>query len=153
MDNVTTIIVSALVGAVVAAAGAAIQNALTLRAKIDESLRLARLEVYKLLWKKTELLPKWPRANDVTYDKLGNLSKEFRDWYFGTGGIYLSKRARKAYEAVQTGLCQLVEANSANAVENISGTEYDLIRDYCSALRTELTRDLQSRKRSFLSGG
>ena len=84
MDGIATInfVLSALVGASVAAVGALIQSALSQRVKVDESLRSARLEVYKVLWKKTELLPRWPKADDVTYQKLHDLCADLRHWYF-----------------------------------------------------------------------
>ena len=82
MDNLATVIVSALIGATVSAIGAVIQNRLAARSKIDESLRVDRIAVYKVLWKKTELLPLWPRATNVTYDRLNRFIAELRDWYF-----------------------------------------------------------------------
>ena len=57
MPDVTTVVVSAVIGAIVSYALAVIQNILDVRTKIDERLRDERFSVYKVLWKKTELLP------------------------------------------------------------------------------------------------
>lgn len=144
--------ISAFIGAIVGVIVFAINNATSLRTKIDESLREKRLLVYQDLWEKTKLLPKWPKASDVTYRKLNGLSGELRDWYFGKGGIYLTKESRDAYGEVQKNLCEIVNAHSNKADANISDLEYDKIVESCSLLRTKLTDDLQSRKRAFLMG-
>jgi hypothetical protein len=143
--------IGGLAGGVVAVIVAAIQTALTLRAKIDESLRDARIEAYKPLWELTKRIPQWPRATDVTYDKLYNLSENLRDWYFDTGGLYLSRKAQKAYGYVQKEITNVV-GQEKSSEDHIADGEYDAIRDRCSALRTELTKDLLSRKRAFLFG-
>jgi hypothetical protein len=104
MGDVLTVTVSAFVGAVVAAIGVLVQNALTMRSKVDEGLRASRLEVYKVLWKKTELLPMWPRATAVTYRDLADLSEAFRDWYFTEGGLFLSSQSRTVYGELQESL-------------------------------------------------
>lgn len=152
MDDFSSKIISALIGAILAAIGIAINNALNQRAKIDENLLHERLKVYKVLWEKTKLLPKWPKAPGVTYEELLTLSEGLRDWYFLEGGIYLTAEARKAYESVQKSLCQAVEANQNKEAATITDSEYEQIRSFCSALRSELTQDLQSRKRAFLIG-
>ena len=146
MENISTIIISALVGAVVSFIGAVIKNVLDMRSKINESLRDSRISVYKALWKHTELLPEWPRATDVTYEKLSELSKCLRDWYFSEGGIYLSKQSREAYGDLQRKLDGVVKQNSSGKVSDI---DYEVIRGLCHDLRTELTKDLVSRRRGY----
>lgn len=59
--------------------------------KIDLDLRKRRLDVYQEIWQKTEILPKWPRAESVTYDNLHKFSESLRQWYFNKGGIFLSR--------------------------------------------------------------
>lgn len=156
MDKITIDIFSAIGGAILTAIVFMVKNAVSQRTKIDETVLIERRELYKKLWEKTKLLPKWPKATNVTYEKLHTLSEELRDWYFNEGGIYLSAEARQAYEHVQSSLCQAVEANqnkeAATIAATITDSEYKQIRSFCSALRSELTQDLQSRKRAFLIG-
>lgn len=95
MEDPLTVIISAIIGAVVSYIGAVIQNFLDMRTTIDKSLRDDRIKVYKVLWKKTELLPKWPKATDVTYEKLAKLSEELRDWYFSEGECTCQQRHAK----------------------------------------------------------
>jgi len=148
MENLPTIIISAIVGAVVSYAGAILNNVLGARAKIDESLRSDRIREYKVLWKKTGLLPKWPRSVNVTYEKLTDLTNELQDWYFDKGGMFLSVQARKAYGDLQEEINRVVTVKSTGQV---SKEHYEQVMTRCSALRTELTNDLLSRRRAFLA--
>ena len=88
-------VISALIGAIVSYIGTVLQNALKVQSKIDENLRNTRIEVYRILWEHTKLLPKWPKSNQVTYEKLFQLSNSLQEWYFDKGGMYLSTEARK----------------------------------------------------------
>ncbi|MGH8646275.1 MAG: hypothetical protein ACREX4_18170 [Gammaproteobacteria bacterium] len=143
MADIETVVISSLVGAAVSYIGAVAKSALDFRTKVDESLIKTRTDVYKVLWKMTALLPKWPRAEDVTYEQIENLSKQFREWYFEEGGIYLSRKAQKAYATLQDTISDVLKASSPGKV---TPKDYDAIRDKCSSLRTEMTEDLLSRR-------
>jgi hypothetical protein len=67
----------------------------------------------------------------------------FFDWYFERGGIFLSESARDAYFEVQKCINASLEKNQTGRV---SDHDYKAIRALCSALRTELTNDLLSRR-------
>ena len=144
MPDVTTVVVSALVGAVASYTLAVIQHLLDARTKIDESLRQDRLTVYKVLWERTGLLPEWPRSTTVTYEKLSHLSEEMRDWYFTQGGIYLSAKARKVYGNAQKAIQTVLQ--KAHPEEGLPKEQYEEIRGKLSKLRTQMTRDLLSRR-------
>jgi TIR domain len=106
-------------------------------------LQRERIAAYKELWRLTKLLPKWPRAKDVTYESLRELSASLRDWYFNEGGgMFLSRSSHTSYSALQDSLTAiLVEQPS----ESITDEHYDAVRELCSALRTRLARDLGAR--------
>ncbi len=144
----TTILLPALLGGVGGYLAALLKSVLDMRAKVDEELRTARAGVYKPLWQRMELLPQWPRATNVTYKDLKDLSEAFRDWYFKEGGIYLSHTARKKYGDAQEAMTQAFQKNDLATV--ISGQDYDVVREKLSLLRTELTNDLLSRRRALL---
>jgi hypothetical protein len=137
----------AIVTTLSAFVGALISHFLTQRRGLDLAIYKHRGEAYKLLWEKTSLLPKWPRRADVTYGQIHTLSEELRDWYFHVGGVYLSDPARDAYGDLQEALND--PSRSARPA-TLTTPDYDLLRDRCSDLRTQLTRDLLSRKRMFL---
>lgn len=144
--------------------GSAISNALEKRTRIDESLREARIAVYQPLWQQTSLLPKWPKVPDVTYANLLELSVWMRDWYFNRGGIYLSAKSRAAYGKLQETIQAVIAEKDKEAIqplnqatvaakrtETLSEKHYECLRDKCSALRTEMTKDLLSRKRALFA--
>ena len=91
-----------------------------------------------------------PRKPGVTYKDLANLSEQFRDWYFREGGLFLSSKARNTYGKLQGCVSNVLRQEKGKEAVVISCDHYVLIRDKCSALRTEMTKDLQSRRRMFL---
>jgi len=127
--------------------GALISHLLTQRGSVDAAVHKSRSEVYKLVWEKTALFSRWPRRTGVTCSNLRTLSEELRDWYFLAGGWYLSDSARAAYGNLQEALNDPSRPASANPLRD---SDYTLLQDLCSRLRTELTHDLLSRKRLFL---
>ncbi len=111
---------------------------------IDLDLRKRRIEVYNELWRTTALLPKWPRAIGVTYEQLLGFSESLRTWYFEKGGMYLSRSAhRHAYSPLQDELAEILRMYKTGL---ISDEHYDAIRKRCSALRTALAGDIESRR-------
>lgn len=142
-------IILAVIGVITGFIGGVLKSWWDSRVKVDESLRNARLEVYKPLWKMTDLLPEWPRSEKVTYEKLYELSCNMRDWYFGQGGIFLSKDARESYGEAQKAITLVLQERKTGPVPP-THPDYDLIRDRCSALRTQLTEDLHSRSRTLV---
>jgi len=152
-EIVATVIASAGGSAVIIAALAAwlgkvwadrIAQSQKLLQDIDIDLRKRRIEVYAELWKATALLPKWPRASGVTYEKLLGFSESLRAWYFEKGGMYLSRSTHtNAYAPLQDGLAEILQANKSGI---ISDKHYEAIRERCSALRTALASDIESRR-------
>jgi hypothetical protein len=111
--------------------------------RAGEPLQAERIASYKALWQLTRVLPKWPRNTEACYGDLESLSAQFRDWYFGSGGgLFLSRASHTAYSALQNALAAVL-------AENLSGPltdeHYDSIRELCSALRTQLARDVGAR--------
>ncbi len=137
------VVVSAIVGGVASVVVAVIASVLNYRTKVDEGLRDTRLTLYKALWKKTELLPKWPRRTDVTYEHLRVFSEDLRKWYFDEGGIFLSRNARSAYGGLQDVIGAVL---APEAKGPIADPDYDRVRSRCSDLRSQLTDDLLSRR-------
>jgi hypothetical protein len=112
--------------------------------EIDIDLRAKRIPVYAELWKATSLLPKWPRATDVSYEQLGEFSKTLRRWYYHTGGMFLSQTThRTAYSPLQDAIGKLLAQGKTGS---LSDADYDAIRDCCSKLRSALANDIESRR-------
>ncbi|MEJ8849768.1 hypothetical protein [Variovorax rhizosphaerae] len=119
--------------------------ALTLASTVDTELRTQRRAAYILLWSLTGKLPQWPRNDELQYSDLRKLSGDLRDWYFQTGGIYLSESARKVYGTAQERIHAVLAEGRTGPVGK---AHYETLRKACSALRTELTEDLLSRRES-----
>lgn len=108
-----------------------------------EVLHRERIAAYRPLWELTRVLPKWPKAENVQYGDLHNLSEALRDWYFvGGGGLFLSRNAHSSYAAIQNALTAILTENPSGP---IFAEHYDAVRELCSALRTCLAADIGAR--------
>jgi hypothetical protein len=85
----------------------------------------------------------WPWNAALKYEELRQVTCDFRDWYFKQGGMYLSENARDAYFEVQKSINAILDQNPAGPVLH---EHYMAIRDRCSTLRTELAKDLLTRR-------
>jgi hypothetical protein len=177
MNGVLTTLIAAIVGSAAGYVSALLTSLLQRRAVIDESIRAIRSDLYAAVWRKMALFPLWPRAEDVTYGAVLELSRSLRSWFFGAspegpsqpapaklggapgnelphppGGMYLSRPARSAFLALQEHLNEVVEPkDDRDELDHKLGrADYDSIQRKCSELRTEITRDLLSRRRAFL---
>lgn len=122
----------------------------------DAELRRDRLDAYKELWKEFKLVQKYAKSSGDrlrTKNDAGRLAGRLKDWYFDTGGIFLSYEARGDYFAVQEALegiqyegKETGGSGASTADEELSDTEYELLRVRASRLRTTLTRDVGTRK-------
>lgn len=122
----------------------AYSKAVDLSTQIDIHLREQRIRVYATIWQSTSILPRWPRATNVTYPNILRFSEGLRSWYFAEqGGMWLSTTARQAYGDLQETIWQILPQRVDGA---ITEEDYDAILAKCSALRTELTNDLVSRR-------
>jgi hypothetical protein len=151
---VSTPLIIALVGVAGTVLGAFVNGALATRAKVNDEMRQLRLESYPLLWQLTSRFARWPRMTN-TYADLDELHRWLRSWYYEAGGIHLSENSRARYGEVQELVAAHLggpqrEAIAAQPPGPISGDVYAGLRDACSALRTALTEDLESRRQRLL---
>ena len=109
---------------------------------VDLDLRKSRSASYAELWIQTEKIPKWPKNVALTYAEFILVSAALRDWYFGSGGILLSRSAQGAYRTAQT---TITTAISTRAHGKLDTKNYDLVQDALSSLRSELTDDFLTR--------
>lgn len=124
--------------------GDRIAQAQKLSQVIDIDLRKRRIDVYQELWTSTSILPKWPKAEGVTYEQLLQFSQELRAWYFSKGGMYLSRSTHdKACSPLQPALEELLRTHTSGVLSDV---HYESIRSRCSTLRTALASDIQSRR-------
>ena len=143
---VTLISAGAALGASIVTAS--VNSWLTTRAKVGEELRDQRLKIYPGIWERTKLFSRWPRT-EATYEDLRRLHRHLREWYYETGGLYMSENCRARYgEMQELFAAQLSDGPAPTA--RIGPTEYDDLMEICSAFRTALNEDLESRRQGSL---
>jgi hypothetical protein len=109
----------------------------------SEVFEVERISAYQRLWELTRILPKWPRARNIPYSDLRAFSASLRDWYFlGGGGLFLSRPAHGAYSSVQNTLQAILGKRVSGAMAD---DHYDEVREVCSALRSQLAKDIGAR--------
>ena len=125
-----------------------------LEGQYDADLRTLRLTAYRELWKLLEPLALYARVPPgfPTRSALETLAMGLRDWYFKTGGIYLSAEARDAYFQLQGSLWTVATSQRwAGADDEIEQADFDRLRELGSWLRTVLTYDVGTRRRFSLA--
>jgi hypothetical protein len=153
-------VISAAAGLATATIGALVKGAVNRRADVNEDLRAMRLTTYPVAWTLTGDVPTWPER-ELTYGALRALHERLRAWYYGTdefaerlgerpGGLSLSTNGRERYGNVQ----EIIAINLRGSDDGealVPHEAYEGIRDSCSAFRTALAEDLDTRRmRSIL---
>ena len=111
--------------------------------QIDVDLRTRRIEVYKDLWQETALLPRWPRDEKVTYADLLKFTSALKEWYFKTGGMYLSRTTHdEGYFPLQKELERVLNQGKDGPLSLELPNDHESIRDRCSKLRSLLSMNL-----------
>ncbi|MCB1821906.1 MAG: hypothetical protein KDI73_10055 [Candidatus Competibacteraceae bacterium] len=143
MKELTTILFSSLVGALVAYLGAILKNKIDTRTRFDDSLFEKRTEAYSKLWETTKAVPKWPKSKGIKNKELEDYSKNPNSWYYEIGGIFMSRSAQRAYAALQETIWEVI---AKDLEQEIDEATYQNVYTASSTLRTELTNDLLSRR-------
>jgi hypothetical protein len=139
-----------MIGVITGAAGlvsglvsAAANTWLANRSKVSEELREQRLKAYPDVWQRTATFSRWPR-NTVTNGELSEFERDLRSWYYRVGGLYMSENARRRYGHAQ----ELVSAyrEGREQTHHVTPDAYQDLMEACSAFRTALTEDLESRR-------
>lgn len=150
-DDLSTAAIAGTAALLTAVVGGLITGAVNARAAAGEDLRTVRLQSYPVIWRLTGLLPAWPPAT-ITLGQLWHLQLQLMKWYFQTGGYHLSENARARYGELQQHLAKLLPDEPPDPSVEVDPETYEQVRESCSALRTALTEDLESRRaRSVLS--
>lgn len=150
MDGTTTLLaagLSGVAGLLASYFGIRWQIRKDLEAKYDASLRELRLKAYGPLWALTKPLALFARRTYPTQSQLETLAVSLRDWYFHTGGLFLSEGARDAYFRLQRALRALVSSSRwrDEGLQEIDSDTFEYLRRIGSRLRTMLTLDVGTR--------
>jgi hypothetical protein len=150
--SVVTGVVSGILSAVLTYFVTRSKMRLELRADYDKHLHNKRLELYTKLWPKTRPLARFAPRVVLTHRRLQETSDDMRDWYFGEGGIYLSRRSRKPYFLLKAKLQEAIENDrvKANPDAEIDPEMTAEILQAATSLRTSLADDIGARMRPWL---
>src|SRR5262245_9120640 len=127
----------------------AVTGWLSARAKVSEELRELRLTEYPPLWKRTSIVSRHPQTN-ASYDDLKGLHFDLRQWYYGLGGVAMSKRSRDRFMELQKLIGTHLARDANTEKSELEPDTYEGVRELASALRTGLTDDLESRRQRSL---
>ena len=143
MTALVASIITAVVAAILAAVGTYVTTRRNLQIQFDASLREMRIAVYKPLWSRLAGLAKYARPEPLSRDEALELAETLRDWYFETGGLFLSQETRRDYFALHDAL-EVVPRRTSG--ETLSVEDDELLRVLSSRLRTGMTRDVGTRR-------
>jgi len=150
MEQITILLIGGLIGGFIKYIFDVSKDKPDFQNQTYTTLMKDRWEQYQRLWTISGELPKWPRREGLTLEHIDDISSRLRQWYFGKGGMMLSKSARERYEPVQEALMAVYEKVENKEIP-LEEADYENIRKKFSDLRSELTNDLMSRKRQVLS--
>jgi hypothetical protein len=140
-------LITGVAGLVSGFVSAAANTWLANRSKVSEELREQRLKAYPNVWARTVKFSRWPR-NDVSYGELAEFERELRGWYYRVGGLYMSQNARRRYGHMQEVVAAYREGREPE--RHVAPEAYEDLMEACSAFRTALTEDLESRRQGSL---
>jgi len=126
---------------------------LDMKVEYDKSLHEKRLALYKELWPRTEPLGRYKPHFVLTHKIVSEVAANMHNWYFGEGGIYLSKRSRKPYFRLKEKMLCVIDNKQLEATpEARIGDEEacNAIVNAASRLRTSLANDIRTRSSPWL---
>jgi hypothetical protein len=144
-DPLTTAVIGLASGLVLAA----VSSWLSGREQAADDVRSARLGAYPAVWRRTSVVSRWPRTNAGPSDLL-DLHLDLRRWYYESGGLFLSERARARYGDLQAILEAYLGLAEQWTEPELPHAAYDDVMEIASRFRTALTEDLESRRQRSL---
>ena len=115
----------------------------------DKDLRSRRIEVYADLWKQLKILSRYDLPEPLNAATLKKLTISMRDWYFDTGGMYLSEDTRPVYFELKRAIQNVIETHKDQPEKPLEPEESQPVLDLAHDLRTRLAIDVGTRKTSF----
>jgi hypothetical protein len=150
-DTLSSVLIGAaagIVSAVITHFSTRAKVRLDLTAEYDKELQRSRLEAYKELWSALEPLARYGRDRAVTYSVLRAVSDQSRQWYFQTGGIYLTRASREPYFRWKAVMQPVLSDPRLQASPEtpIPTPELERIVEAASSLRTSLSDDIGTKQ-------
>lgn len=125
---------------------------LELTVEYDKELRKSRLEAYQKLWTIMKPLARYSPEKPLTQQLVKQTSEAMRDWYFDTGGIFLSRASREPYFGLKREMQAIIDNAGLQKLADASLDE-ELMRalhERGTSLRASLSDDIGTRKGPFV---
>lgn len=125
---------------------------LDLTIEYDKELRENRFAAYKDLWPMLKPLARYSAEKPITYHVVKDTSEKMRDWYFDTGGIFLSRASRKPYFALKQAMQDIIDDPELQKATDRPLDKKWLrpLFDQGTALRAALSNDIGTRRGPFI---
>jgi hypothetical protein len=125
---------------------------LDLTIEYDKELRQNRLVAYQALWKRLKPLARYSRERPVTYQIVKDTSEGMRDWYFDTGGIFLSRESREPYFAMKKAMQEIIDHPDLqkDTDKPLDAKWIKPSHERGTALREVLSNDIGTRRSPFV---
>ena len=126
---------------------------LDMTVEYDKALHAKRLELYKELWPKTKRLSRFDWHFALTYNLVKSVAADTREWYFGEGGIYLSRHSREPYFHLKELLQKVLDNHKLEAAPDAPIEDKEMCQAIVTAahdLRTSLADDIGARRAPWL---
>jgi hypothetical protein len=125
---------------------------LELTIEYDKELRKNRMEAYEELWPLMKPLARYSVEQPITYQIVRDTSEKMRDWYFGKGGIFLSRKSRKPYFAMKELMQKIIDDSELRKDQQHPLSERRLrsLTKQGTRLREALSNDVGSRRSPFI---
>jgi hypothetical protein len=151
MSEVVAPIVTGLVGLGTGAIAASWRTGLELAARYDVDLRAKRIDKYEDLWQRLAPLDQYGnQAALSTVGDVATLAAEVSDWYYTRGGLVMSRASQRKLVELRKQLEAIAAQGKPDAPLPADATS--ALTAPASDLRTQLTKDVLSRRGSLLGG-
>lgn len=112
---------------------------------IDPEIRRLRTAAYLELWQLLKALARYDLPQPLSVTVLNDLTVAMRNWYFDSGGLFLSENSREPYFELKELIRQLVGQPGQHTDVRLSNDEVGQIMAVASKLRASLAKDLGTR--------
>jgi hypothetical protein len=144
-------LVSGAVTSVITYFATAAKIRLELTIEYDKELRKERLDAYLKLWPKLKPLARYSPPSPVSHQLVKDTSEDMRDWYFDTGGVYLSRESRGHYFKLKGTMQEIIDHPPIPKKDgSLPDESVKTLHSEATRLRTALSDDVGTRQEPFL---
>ncbi|MGD9367361.1 MAG: hypothetical protein PVH87_16805 [Desulfobacteraceae bacterium] len=140
-------LISGLVGSLIGVLVTMWQVRKQFEASAELQRRENRIPVMQKLWEQMRPFSFFGKPQNERKELLSKISNDLTQWYYKTGGLYLSETSQKYYVRFQEAIETIIKKYRFSEVNlnKLSHSEFHLLQEEASALRTLTARDCGTR--------